>query len=230
MPLARAFAALVLVGSVSLALPASAQVQRGGGNPNAQLYQEYQQAVADRTQLQADNAKLKKDLEELKKQLALAKQQAASTVSGAHRSDAALAAAQAANEASTRSLDDLKGKMQELISRFRDTIGQLQGVETERTQLRAQLNESQSAFDKCAESNYALYKVDAEVLDRYAHQGPFSYLARAEPFTQLKRTQIDNLVLEYRQRAEELRMKKGTSPGSVAAPAPAAPPSTPPHN
>jgi hypothetical protein len=42
-------------------------------------------------------------------------------------------------------------------------------------------------------------------------------MARAEPFTRIKRTQVDNYVLEYKQRAEELRMQK-------AAPPPAAPP------
>jgi chaperonin cofactor prefoldin len=220
-PIVRAQYVLVILACMGIAPSALAQVQRsgsGGGGANTQLYQQYQQAVTERTQLQADNAKLKSDLDDLKKQLAAAKQQLASTQTGAHRNDAALAAAQQQSEANGKALTDLKERMQELITKFRETIAQLQGVETERSQLKQELTASQTSFDKCAESNYSLYQVNGEVLDRYAHQGAFSYLARAEPFTQIKRTQIENLVLEYRERAEELRVKKREE---------AAPPSSP---
>jgi len=118
--------------------------------------------------------------------------------------------------------------MQELISRFRETVTQLRAVESDRTLLQQQLTQSKAAFDKCAQANYQLYQVNNEVLDRYAHQGAFSYLARAEPFTRIKRTEIDNLVLEYRERAEELRVKPAASGAGVAtAPARAVPAAAP---
>jgi chaperonin cofactor prefoldin len=203
-----------------------AQVQRsggGGGAANAQLMMQYQQASAERTQLQADNAKLKKDLEDLKKQLDAANKLAAASKAGVSRGASELAAAQAANERSTKDLADSKAKMQELIGKFRETITQMRGIEAEKTQLQQQLTQSKDAFDKCAERNYALYEVNNEVLDRYAHEGAFGHMARAEPFTRIKRTQIDNYVLEYKERAEELRMQKATPPPG-AAPAPPAPP------
>jgi hypothetical protein len=49
-----------------------AQTERSGGGVNAQLAQQYQQALAAKTQLEADNQKLKKQLDDtkdLKKQL-----------------------------------------------------------------------------------------------------------------------------------------------------------------
>jgi chromosome segregation ATPase len=194
-----------------------AQVERSGGGANAVLVQQYQQAVAERAQLQTDNAKLKKDTEELKKQLGTLQQQAAASKLGAERSQASVAASRVALEDNQKNLEDLKGKMQELVSRFRETIAALHDVESERTQLQQQLSQNRRAFDQCAERNYALYQVNNEVLHRYEHQNALSYLARAEPFTRLKRTQIENLVDEYRQRAEELRVKKaGASPTSDA--------------
>jgi hypothetical protein len=202
---------------------AMAQVQRsggGGGAANAQLMMQYQQADAERTQLKSENAKLKKDLDDLKKQLDAASKQAAASKAGVSRDAAQLAAAQAANDRSTKDLADGKARMQELVGKFRETITQMRGVESERTQLQQQLAQSKTAFDQCAERNYSLYQVDSEVLDRYAHEGAFSHLASAEPFTRIKRTQIDNLVLEYKERAEELRVKKAA--GS-AAPAPGVP-------
>ena len=192
----------------------------GGGAANAQLMMQYQQADAERTQLKSDNAKLKKDLDDLKKQLDAATKQAAASKAGVSRDSAQLAAAQAANDRSAKDLVDSKAKMQELVGKFRETITQMRGIESERSQLQQQLAESKTAFDRCAERNYSLYQVDNEVLDRYAHEGAFSHMASAEPFTRIKRTEIDNLVLEYKERAEELRMKKAAAGGSAASPAP----------
>jgi chromosome segregation ATPase len=229
---------LIALCGLAAAAPALAQVQRSGGGSgaaNAQLMMQYQQASTERAQLQADNAKLKKDLDDLKKQLDAANKQATATKAGVSRGAAELAAAQAINERATKDLADSKAKMQEVIAKFRDTITQMRGIEADREQLKQQLTQSQAAFDKCAERNYSLYEVDNEVLDRYAHQGAFSYLERAEPFTRIKRTEIDNFVLEYKERAQQLRVQKATPPAG-AAPAPPAkapnptppPPSTPP--
>ena len=229
--------AFALVFCALIVTPASAQVQRSGGGGNPALMQQYQQLATERTQLQADNAKLKKDLDDLKKQLDAAKQQITASKAGATHNQAALAAAQAAvqaaNDSNARSQADTRTRMQELVGRFRETATQLRGVETERNQLQQQLTQSKVDFDKCAQRNYDLYQVDLEVLDRYEHQGAFGYLARGEPFTRIKRTQVDNFVLEYKERAEELRVKK---PDAPAGPTPAAPPApapdkaSPPHN
>jgi chromosome segregation ATPase len=205
---ARSITAFILAMSVGYTGLVSAQAARSGGGANAQLMQQFQQAVSERTQLQAENAKLKKELDELKKQLGTAQQQATASKAGVDRGQAAVAAARAANDRTQKSLDDSKARMQELVGRFRETITAMRGIETERNQLQQQVAAGQSAFDRCAETNYALYQINSEVLDRYAHQGAFSYFERSEPFTRLKRTQIDNLVLEYRQRADELRVKK----------------------
>jgi hypothetical protein len=162
-------------------------------------------------------------LDDLKKQLDAAGKQAAASKAGVSRDAAQLAAAQAANDRSAKDLADSKAKMQELVGKFRETITQMRSVESERTQLQQQLAQGKTALDQCADRNYSLYQVDNEVLDRYAHEGAFSHMASAEPFTRIKRTQIDNLVLEYKERAEELRMKKAAAASGSAAPAGAVP-------
>ena len=223
----KPLALMALLAGTLWAGSAAAQVQRSGGTANAALMQQYQQAVAERGQLQADNAKLKKDTDDLRRQLETVKQQLATTKAGVTSNEAALATAQASGESNAKALADSRAKMQELISRFRETVTQLRAVESDRTLLQQQLTQSKAAFDKCAQANYQLYQVNNEVLDRYAHQGAFSYLARAEPFTRIKRTEIDNLVLEYRERGEELRVKSAASGAGVApAPARAAPAAT----
>jgi chromosome segregation ATPase len=191
-----------------------AQVERSGGGANAQLAAQFQQAVAERTQLQAENDKLKKDLDEAKKQLQAATTQLTAAKAGAGTTQAQLAAAQASSQSNAQALEQSRARLQELVDRYRDTATTLREVETERSHLQQQLAQSKTDFDVCAERNYQLFQVDGEVLDRYEHQGAFSYLARAEPFTRLERTRIENLVDEYRARAEELRVQK--APPAVA--------------
>jgi chromosome segregation ATPase len=198
------------------------QVQRSGGGASAALVQQYQQAVAEKTQLEADNTKLKTELDDAKKQLEATKKQLAASKSGASASAAsALAAAQAARDSSAQALEQSKARMQELVGRFRDTAVTLRSVESERSQLQQQLAQSKADFDRCAERNYDLYQVDREVLDRYEHEGAFSHLARAEPFTRIKRARVENLVEEYKQRAEELRVQKAAATAGASAKSPA---------
>jgi len=225
------YAAVLAILALAWAQGAPAQVQRSGGGANAQLAQQYQQVVAERAQLQADNDKLKKQLDDAKKQLQAVQQQLGASKKSSTTSAAQIAAAQAAAQTSAQSLEQTKSRMQELVGRFRDTAVTLRGVESERSQLQQQLAQSKSDFDRCAERNYQLYQIDSEVLDRYEHEGTLSHVARAEPFTRIKRVQVENLVDEYKDRAEELRVQKAAPapapPGPPPAPVPfAAPPAT----
>jgi len=225
----RLRAARILVAGTFVIQAASAQVERSGGGVNAQLAQQYQQVLAERLQLQADNKKLKKDLEDASRQLQAATLQlksARANASAVQAAQAALSAAQAASQSNARSLEIMKSKSEELVGHFRDTVATLKGVESERAQLSQQLLQARAALDRCADRNYQLYQINGEVLDRYQHQGVFSHVAQAEPFTRIKRTQIDNLVLEDRQRVEELRVEKqkANDKGGAAGAAEAAPP------
>jgi chromosome segregation ATPase len=201
--------------------PASSQEARSGGND--QLVRQMQQLASERTDLQAQNDKLQKDLEAAKQQLLVVKQQLDAAKAGTARSQSEVSAARAAADASRdnneKALADAKSKMQDLVDHYRATVVTLRDTETERAQLRQQLVQTNAGWDQCAQRNDSISKVTNEVLDRYAHEGLFTQLGRAEPFTQLKRTQIENLVLEDRQRVAELRVKQ---PPPVAPSAPAA--------
>jgi chromosome segregation ATPase len=225
----RARAAMVAASlCVAMASDALAQVQRSGGGANAQLAQQYQQIATERAQLQADNDKLKKELDDTKKQLQAAKQQLAASKTSTGSSAAQLAAAQAASQSAAQSLEQTKTRMQQLVDRFRETAVTLRDVESDRSRVQQQLAQSKSDFDRCAERNFQLYQVDSEVLDRYEHEGTLDHLARAEPFTRIKRTQVENLVDEYKTRAEELRVQKAAPAPVPPAPAPAPVPFTAP--
>lgn len=204
--------------------PACAQTERrGSGGVNAQLYQDYQQAVAERARLRSENDKLKSGLDAANKQVAALKQQLTAAQTSVAASQAQITEAQTGQANATKNLETLRGQAQQLVERFRQTIATLKEVELDRAQLQRDLKQSRASYDQCAVANYQLYQVNGEVLDRYAHQGAFSYMARAEPFTRIERTRIDNLVLEYRERAEALRVQPRTTAETGAGTQPAAP-------
>lgn len=198
---------VAMVGAVT---PSYAQVQRSGGGEAQKFMQQYQQVAAEKTALQAQVAQMKKDLDAANTELATVKKERDAAKAHAGVPPAAVAQATSAKDAAERNLEQYKQRMTELVSRFRETATNLKDVEADRTKLRKDLADRNTAFDKCALDNVQLYDINGEILNRYQHVGLFTKVSATEPFTQITRTRIDNLVVEYRERAQELQVKKAT--------------------
>jgi hypothetical protein len=184
------FRAIAFLASlVAAASPALAQTQRSGGGEAQKFMQQYQQLAGEKI------AAMKKERDALK-------------AHPAGPSPTAVAQLTASRDAAERNVEQSKQRMTELVARFRETAGNLKDVEADRTKLRADLDARNVAFDKCAENNQQLYEINGDLLNRYAHVGLFTKVSAAEPFTQITRTRMDNLVVETRARAEDLRVKK----------------------
>lgn len=186
-----------------------AQVERSGGEAQ-KFMQQYQQLSAERTGLQAQLVDLKKQLDAAKTDLAAMKKERDTLKAGAGGSAAAIVQANNAKQAAEQSLEQSKQRTNELVGRFRETVQTLKDTETDRAKTRKELAERNAAFDGCAVNNLKLYEINREILDRYEHVGLFTKASAAEPFTKITRTRLENLVDEYRARAEELRVKKPT--------------------
>jgi chromosome segregation ATPase len=188
--------------------PVYAQVQRSGGGEAQKFMQQYQQVSAEKTALQAQLAQMKKDLDAANAELAAVKKERDAAKAHVGVSPVAIAQANSAKEAAERNLELSKQRMTELVGRFRETATNLKDAEADRAKLRKDLAERNSAFDACAVNNLQLYEVNRDILDRYEHVGLFTKVSASEPFTKITRTRLENLVDEYRQRAQELRVKK----------------------
>ncbi|MGA2399415.1 MAG: hypothetical protein ABSG30_15305 [Steroidobacteraceae bacterium] len=214
-----------------LAGPLRAQTPRGGGGGGGEsqrIMQQYQQVAAEKAALQGQLAQMKKDLDGTKSELAevtkerdaLKGREAGSSAAAARQ----VAEANASKEAAEKSLEVNKQRTAELVDRFKETIGTLSGVESDRDRLRKDFDELHIKYDKCAENNEQLYQIDNSVLDRYEHLGFFTKAGAVEPFTRITHTRIDNLIVETHERAEELRLKKAvptkTPPSSPSSPLP----------
>jgi chromosome segregation ATPase len=203
-----AFTALILCGNV----PSHAQSQRTGGGETQKFMQQYQQMAAEKTALQAQVVQMKKDLDAANAELTAVKKERDAAKAHVGIPPAALAQANSAKDAAERNLEQSKQRMTELVARFRETAASFKEVEADRAKLRKDLAERDSAFGACAVDNMKLYEITGEVLDRYEHVGMFTKVSAAEPFTKITRTRIDNLAVEYREKAEALQVKKAGTP------------------
>ena len=206
-------AATAVVPLISDAAQAQAPREGGGGGSETQrIVQQYQQLAAEKTSLQSQVDSLKHDLDAAHTELASVKKERdafkahASAATGAN-----IAELKAAQQAAEKSAEQSKDRINELVSRFRDTANQLKVIETDRDQLKGQLAERNTAYDQCAADNLSLYELNGQVLDGYEHVGLFTRISSSDPITRIARNRNENLVDHYRARAQELREKASAS-------------------
>jgi len=204
---------LLVFSIAALAMPyGHAQTQRSGGGETQKFMQQYQQLAAEKATLQTQQAQMKKDLDAAQAEISALKKERDSLKSRAGGSAAQFAQLAAGKEAAEKSLDQVKQRTAELVTRFREMAVNLREVEADRAKLQIDVKDRSAAFDKCAEDNLGLFEVNSEILDRYEHVGVFTRIGTADPLTKIARTRIENLVDEYRARALELRAAKKASP------------------
>jgi chromosome segregation ATPase len=193
-----------------VAATAPAQVQRSGGGAGgdaaaARLQQQLQMLTAAKAESDAAAAKLKQENESLKQQL----QKLSDDQGGLQQRAATLEAATQRGARAEREhaieTGRLKGQLQELVTRFRETVQSLKDIETDRDRLRGEVAAREQDIKACGDRNAKLYQLSGEILDRMEKRGFWAAVAEHEPFTQIARTRLENLSDDYRARAEENR-------------------------
>jgi len=184
--------------------PASAQAARSSSG-NTQAMQQLQQLAAERTRLLADNTKLQSDLDSARKERdALRKKQEASE-RRLQGTDTAVARAAAKSAGLTQDIEREKAKLAEIVAKFRELAGQLREVEGERSTIKTALAQRDVELERCVDRNVSLYTLNGEILTRLEHRGGFTPGSALEPFTKLKRIELENLIDGYQTRADEQR-------------------------
>jgi chromosome segregation ATPase len=191
----------------TVAQPVLAQTARtGGAAVNAQQSQQLQQLASERTALQAENSRIKADLEAARKERDSLKAAQEANAKRSRGAEAELARTQGDKARVEGELAREKQRLEELVQRFRETATAMREVETDRATSKQSLAQRDQELKVCVERNQALYKLNEEVLAKFEDQGFWSSLARREPFTQLKRVQLENLIDGYRGSAQDQRV------------------------
>lgn len=187
--------------------PALSQTERSG-NADARVMQQLQQVTVERAALQTENAKLKEEAEKLRKEL----QQASAAKTSLENRNRTLTTSASRDELSGKQteeqLEKTRSQLQDLVTKFRETAQTLRDIETDRATIKGQLAMREREFKTCVDRNAGLYNLNAEVLDRMENRGFWSSLTEREPFTKLKRVELENLIDDYKYRADELRIEQ----------------------
>jgi chromosome segregation ATPase len=194
---------------------AAAQQSRDDGG-NARLQAMVQQLTNEKTQALADNAKLKADVDKANAELKSLRDAQAGLERRLGQSESSLSQASATNTRTAAALEQQRARTEELVAEFRKTIESLRATELERNELRTRLASRESAFAQCAAANQKLFDTGNEVLDRYEQKGCFASLRENEPFTQMKRVRLENLVDEYRWALEDQKLPAQAAPATAA--------------
>jgi chromosome segregation ATPase len=219
-------AALVAAAAAS---GARAQTPRSGGAPNAQLLMQLQELGSEKASLESQNADLKKQLDAVTKERDTLKGVQKANEQRVRTSAAEATQTSAQRDALAQELKRTKDQMDVLIGKFRETINTLREIETDRAVTKQTLATRSAELKVCIDRNLALYKLDEEVLTRLDQESVWSRIAESEPFTKIKRVQLENLIDDYRNRAEDQRVSEKSLESAtrfMPRPAPAAAPST----
>ncbi|MDO9448997.1 MAG: hypothetical protein Q7J21_00820, partial [Rugosibacter sp.] len=73
-------------------------------------------------------------------------------------------------------------------------------------QLEADLKQKTQALAACEAKNAKLHGYGVDLLDKYEKKGCGAALLQADPFTQLKRVEIENLMEDYREKLDEQKL------------------------
>jgi hypothetical protein len=90
-----------------------------------------------------------------------------------------------------------------VVAKFRETLQTLKEVETAQAIAKQTMATRDQELKVCVDHNKALYKLDDEVLTHLEKQTMWTRVAATEPFTRIKRTQLENYVVEARTKADE---------------------------
>jgi chromosome segregation ATPase len=196
------------------AVTATAQeARRAGSDSTARMQQQMQQLGSEITALQAENAKLKQQVARLEKDAKAfaTEKEALSRRAGAAESK--VSRAEAGEQSAASRLEGTETRLNEVVAKYKELAEQLRKVETERNELARQAAADGQGLKVCAQKNVQLAGIANEALDRYEKKGCFGALAQAEPFTGLKRVEVQNAVEEYRQKIDALQMPAADAAG-----------------
>ena len=154
---------------------------------------------------QKEKAALETQVDDLKKQIAeLGSKSAAleKKSGGQHKQFAEL----------TEKYQELDKNLQLMTQQNSDANKNLQQLREEKEQEQKRLS---GDVQLCEKKNAELYRISTDMMDKYRNKGVFSALMQDEPFTQIEKVKMDNLLQEYRDKADAAKIVSTKAPAAL---------------
>ena len=125
-----------------------------------------------------------------------------------------LLAVKESNLSLSSKLQATQSSLEELTAKYQTSLQSLQASVEQGDEYKMKFQESVSnvsrqsqLIEMCEKKNMALYDLNVEILDRYRNKGVWSALLQAEPFTQIKKVEINNILQEYKEKLDDQKME-----------------------
>ena len=177
--LSKAATAIILVIAAGVASAGDADDQK-----TAKAQRMLRQMALERDAMQAENTKLKGELDELNRKLGGLKKSSEAALSKSHDGYTTL------NE------------------KLQQTTQNLRNLESDKNQLQETVVDQGKLIESCEDKNARMVQINHELLVRYERKGFLDAILQREPFTQLKRVEIENISQEYQDKIDQLEFKK----------------------
>lgn len=178
------------------------------------VQQQMQQIDQARVQAEQERAAALADKDKLEREL----DQAQATGRKLSRERAARGRAERDLKAAQGELDTLKAKLADTETKLADTQAKLQATaqtlaqtESAKKQTESQLAGTRQDLGQCRKHNGQLYSLSREMMTKYRDKTCQDALAQAEPFTGLKRVEVENLLESWRDAADRERLSGSSS-------------------
>lgn len=128
------------------------------------------------------------------------------TAAGKAKSDAALAALK-------RQLAARNAMLANFQSAYAAAASAASAASTENAALKSQLGTANSSLASCQTKNTELFNIGNQILDAYSHKDDlFGTIVNREPFTGLKRVQLENIVQDDQDKLLDNQITPATAP------------------
>ncbi len=82
-----------------------------------------------------------------------------------------------------------------------------QSLQEREKELKQLTTDSRTQYDRCAADNARLYTIAQEVIHQYEKKGVVKSLLTSEPFTQIKKVELEKLVQGYKDKVEQQKLE-----------------------
>lgn len=103
---------------------------------------------------------------------------------------------------------ETENKLKQMEQQYATTNNNLQQTQMEKEREKKKLD---GDIQVCEKKNSELYLLSVKLMDKYQAKGVLDAIRQAEPFTQLEKVRIENLLQEYRDKADSNKIASGSN-------------------
>ena len=164
------------------------------------------QLAQEKDALQGENAELKKQLDSINRKIESLKQEKTHLDQKLGSSQSLISRYKENTELLRDRIIKDNERMKELVDKFKELIQAFKVVEQEKTQLKTTLEQSRQDLLGCAEKNVKLVQNNKDLIKQYQNKNVWDAMLQAEPVTQLKQVEIENIAQEYQNTIDLLKI------------------------